>query len=360
MAEVVRAVETVVGLSAFRAQALASAPQIAAHDPHTPGVFFGFDFHLGNDGPQLIEINTNAGGAALNVALARAQRACCEDMSGCAAAPVKGRELGEVLVDTFRDAFAHARPGRTLGRVAIVDDAPREQFLYPEFVLFAQLLSRHGISASITAPSDLRLVDGALWHDHDRVDLVYNRLTDFYLADPAHAVLREAYLSGAAVVSPHPLAHALYANKRNLIALSDPTWLREAGAPKDVIDVLAASVPRTERVEAQERETWWAERKRFFFKPATGYGSKAAYRGDKLTRGTFEEILRGDYVAQRVVPPSERTIIVDGAAVPLKLDVRCYVYRSEVQLLAARLYRGQTTNFRTEGGGFAPLYTSAV
>ena len=29
---------------------------------------------------------------------------------------------------------------------------------------------------------------------------------------------------------------------------------------------------------------------------------------------------------------------------------------ARVQLMAARLYQGQTTNFRTEGGGFAPIY----
>ena len=40
---------------------------------------------------------------------------------------------------------------------------------------------------------------------------------------------------------------------------------------------------------------------------------------------------------------------------PLKYDVRCYVYEGRVQLLAARLYQGQTTNFRTPGGGFAPV-----
>jgi len=33
--------------------------------------------------------------------------------------------------------------------------------------------------------------------------------------------------------------------------------------------------------------------------------------------------------------------------------VRCYVYEGQVQLLIARLYQGQTTNFRTAGGGFA-------
>jgi hypothetical protein len=35
--------------------------------------------------------------------------------------------------------------------------------------------------------------------------------------------------------------------------------------------------------------------------------------------------------------------------------VRNYVYEGEVLLRAARLYEGQTTNFRTPGGGFAPV-----
>ena len=32
------------------------------------------------------------------------------------------------------------------------------------------------------------------------------------------------------------------------------------------------------------------------------------------------------------------------------------VSRGSLQLFAARLYQGQTTNFRTPGGGFAPVY----
>lgn len=41
------------------------------------------------------------------------------------------------------------------------------------------------------------------------------------------------------------------------------------------------------------------------------------------------------------------------------MDLRNYVYDGEVQLLVARLYQGQTTNFRTQGGGFAPVLTTA-
>jgi signal transduction histidine kinase len=36
--------------------------------------------------------------------------------------------------------------------------------------------------------------------------------------------------------------------------------------------------------------------------------------------------------------------------------VTSYVCDGQVQSLAARLYSGQTTNFRTPGGGFAPVY----
>jgi len=57
------------------------------------------------------------------------------------------------------------------------------------------------------------------------------------------------------------------------------------------------------------------------------------------------------------VPPSSRTLRVGDASVELKLDLRNYVYAGHVQLIAARLWQGQTTNFRTPGGGFAPVLT---
>ncbi len=98
----------------------------------------------------------------------------------------------------------------------------------------------------------------------------------------------------------------------------------------------------------------WHERRSLFFKPAAGHGSRAAYRGDKLTRRVWAEILAGEYVAQALVPPSERRLSMDTA---MKVDVRNYAYAGKVQLLAARLYQGQTTNMRTAGGGFAPVLT---
>lgn len=81
--EAVAAMERVIALPAWQQQALARAPQIAGFDHGPAGAFMGYDFHLAADGPRLIEINSNAGGALLNAALARAHRACWRRSSRC-------------------------------------------------------------------------------------------------------------------------------------------------------------------------------------------------------------------------------------------------------------------------------------
>ena len=49
-------------------------------------------------------------------------------------------------------------------------------------------------------------------------------------------------------------------------------------------------------------------------------------------------------------------IRVDEVPHARKMDVRLYTYDGRVLLAAARLYQGQTTNFKTPGGGFAPVF----
>ena len=355
MAGVIAAVEEVVALPAYRAEALAGVAETALHDPGARGVFLGYDFHIGPQGPRLIEINTNAGGALLNTLLGRAQRACCEDVARLVSGPIPPDSLERAFFDMFVAEWRAAGRAGLPGRIAIVDDSPEQQYLYPEFLLFAQLFRRFGVDAAVVAPEDLAFAEGRLFDAAGRVDMVYNRLTDFLLGGPAHAPIRNAYLSGAAVVTPHPRAHALYADKRNLAILTDAARLRGWGVRQGTIETLLRGVPRTEIVSNADAERLWSERRKLFFKPAAGHGSKAAYRGDKLTRRVWSEILGGRYVAQELVPPGERQI---SAGTALKTDVRNYVYAGRVQLLAARLYEGQTTNMRTTGGGFAPVLTT--
>ena len=296
------------------------------------GVFMGYDFHLTPVGPQLIEINTNAGGGLL------------------AALQAERDDVLDAYVAMFR-----AECPRELNCVAIVDEAPEGQYLYPEFLGFQRLFAEHGIQAVICDPGELMLCHGGLWHEETKIDLVYNRLTDFALAEQAHAALREVWLTGATTITPNPHIHARYADKKNLIALTDAAQLEAWGVDAETRQTLLAGIPRTERMIAEHAEDFWQRRRGLFFKPAAGFGSRAAYRGDKLTKRVFDEILAGDYVAQAYAPPSTVSVKLNGELTELKADIRNYVYRGTVQLVAARLYQGQTTNFRTVGGGFAKV-----
>jgi hypothetical protein len=357
MAQVVQAIESVVALPAYREEVLALAPAIARHDPGgAKGVFFGYDFHVAEGAFGLIEINTNAGGAMLNAVLARAQRACCPAMADLVPPSATADALEESIVAMFRKEWSLAGHDRPLRSIAVVDMNPERQYLYPEFLLFQNLFQRHGLRAVIAGPPEFSLRAGVLRHGELAIDLVYNRLTDFTLEEPASATLREGYLQNAMVLTPHPQAHALYADKRNLTLFSNASRLQALGVPQATQDTLLTSVPHTDVVELANADRLWRERRRLFFKPFGGFGGRAAYRGDKLTQRVWREILAGGYVAQALVAPGERVIADREPAQVLKFDLRDYAYDGAVQWVAARLYQGQTTNFRTPGGGFAPVY----
>jgi uncharacterized circularly permuted ATP-grasp superfamily protein len=255
----------------------------------------------------------------------------------------------------FLDEWRAERGQQRLCSIAIVDDNPTSQYMLPEFILFKKLFEEHDIHTVICDPSELVFHDQALWHGTQRIDLVYNRLTDFGLQATENKPLLEAYLTKSVVLTPHPRAHALYADKRNLALLTDEAFLLNIGVDENTKALLLNGIAHTISINPNDEKMLWNSRKHLFFKPAKGYGSKAAYRGDKLTRRVFSEILQHDYVAQTLIQPSEHQVKVDNKIIALKLDLRHYVYNGHTQLISARLYQGQTTNFRTPGGGFAQV-----
>jgi hypothetical protein len=167
----------------------------------------------------------------------------------------------------------------------------------------------NGIAAVVADPGEFSCDGNRLLHRGEVIDLVYNRLTDFSLDAAVNADLRAVFDADGVVVTPHPRAHALYADKRNLMLLSDEAALdrnRRAGShgEKSCSPAFRArwrSRPKRASVSGRRRKRW-------FFKIAGGFGSRAAYRGDKLTKRVFEEILQGGYIAQEIVPPSEHSV----------------------------------------------------
>lgn len=346
-------IEETAKLDAYRRQALTGMDRRTAHvQGETRGMFMGFDFHIGAEGPRLIEVNSNAGGLFLIHLLEASSR---HEMSACAVGEAgPAGDMGASIVDMFLTEWRMAgRTGRPRS-IAIVDDDPPGQYLYPEMLLAREVLERAGFAASVIDPGELTYDGRRLMSDGRRIDMVYNRLTDFRLADPANHALRAALQDDRAVVSPAPRHHALLADKQNLVVLSDRDRLLAWGLPPSQADALD-EIPRTLEVTDETAQELWTDRRNYFFKPARGYAGRGAYRGDKLTRRVWSDILAGDYIAQAFVPPSLRGIALDSGPSELKFDIRIYTYAAKPLGMAARMYRGQTTNFRTEGGGFAPV-----
>lgn len=354
MLDVVAAIEAATMAPAYQEVVLAWAPAIARRDFGPRGAFMGYDFHLGSSEPKLIEVNTNAGGGFLNAFLARAQSACCREAQDAMRVALLG-EFDHAVWKMFLTEWGlQGRAGQPR-TIAIVDDRPQEQYLFPEFLLAQRFFERQGLKAWIVDPGQLRFTEGQLQYQGEVVDLVYNRLVDFSLNAPEHKALCEAYLASAVVVTPNPRNHALFADKRNMSLLSDPVAASGWGLSPHHLQSLSA-VPRTTMVTSSNAEELWTARKRLFFKPAGGHGGKAVYRGDKITHRVWAEIQQSTYIAQELATPSERRIKIDGEVRSLKLDVRLYAYNGLPLLTAARVYQGQTTNFRTPGGGFAPVF----
>jgi hypothetical protein len=203
-------------------------------------------------------------------------------------------------------------------------------------MLYQRLFEQVGWRVLIVDPAALEHRGDRLFAEGQRIDLAYNRLTDFYLAAPRHIALRRAFETGSAVITPNPANHAQWADKRLLAWLRDERMLMEAGLDVDSRAHLLRTIPPTEIVAPEAADGLWQRRKDLFFKPADGYGSKATYRGDKLTRKTFQHILDHAYVAQAVVPTSTRRVVVDAQDSDLRVDVRNYGAGDSTWLRAAR------------------------
>ena len=277
-----------------------------------PAVFTSYDFYLTDQGPQLIEINTNAAGLPLVSVLS-----AYYGMGNADAA--------------IRAMFNSMGPA---GYIAIVDDQPKEQKTYFEFEMIRDWLNVQGWEAGIHDVRDPAL-DDAAW--------VYNRYCDFEWRTEASARLRACDQRGMRV-SPHPWHYVTLAHKSRLVGLREmvaPDWWPH--------------IPETRWLSAHPKDEWWGMRRGLFFKPVSGFGSRGVYRGDGMSRKVMDK-MPADTVVQPFLVP--RT--VDTPDGPFKTDVRVYVHQGVVVAVGARLFRGQVTNAQTMGGGFSVCIKGSV
>ncbi len=351
----IAALHRIAHTAAYQAQIDAGAGEVERHRVANEAVFMGYDFHLTPNGPRLIEINTNAGGALLNGL--HTASLCDPAALACLCSELVPVETMQArIVEIFEAELRAARPGAALRRMAIADDRPGEQFLRREFDLFRALFTDAGIDARVCDVRSLGWDGTRLSLGGEPLDLVYLRDTDWCLSDERSRALRASYLAGAVVVTPSPREHHLLANKQRLTLFSSADALLRFGAAPEEIALLGAVVPEARFLDAMGVEEAWRTRREWVFKPASAFASRAVYRGDKISRRKLDEIVQlGGFVAQRRVEPGEVEVVTGEGLRCMKFDVRAYAYRDAVLLLGARAYEGQVTNLRTPGGGFSAI-----
>jgi hypothetical protein len=317
------------------------APKIPRPDHSSALMSYDFhvDFRTQAEGQlKLIEINTNA---SMSLLL---------DVLNCQ------MHVGRCLKESFLDDFAEDL-GRKLNgtKVVIVDENPSSQKLYIEFLLYKELFESRGADTRIVDRTELDFRDGKLWLKDDSqfgpIDLVYNRLTDFYFESAEASALQKAMQAKSCVISPHPFDYRVLADKARLVEWCETGSLEADGITKEDADFFRSILLKTRDTKGLDPEQLWKERKGLMFKPKTSHGGKGVYRGSSVSRGTFQSVIESGALAQ------------DFAAAPtlkigeeeFKYDLRFFAYKDRINVAAARIYQGQMTNATTPGGGVAAV-----
>ena len=315
-------------------------------DPGNTSVLMSYDFHVDESSNlRLIEINTNASASLLSDLLYDVhslKNPFCE-------------KFEEDIISCFKREAELALPDREVRFAVITDENPQEQRMFVEFLMYEELFRRSGWAVSIADTREFSFTDEFGLRLGDKtVDLVYNRHTDFYFEAEASRALHSAMMARVACITPHPHEYRLLADKERLLELSKDGAIDALPLSEEERDVLRCTLIRTVDVrDFPSADELWKERKHWFFKTKQSFGGKKAYRGANMSRGAFERVVSGPYLAQEYVPAS--TIRPTGSDQEFKYDLRFFVYNDRIQLACARLYQGQLTNAQTPGGGLAAI-----
>ncbi len=291
--------------------------KILKNETPQKSVLSAYDFHYepNADKLSLIEVNTNASTFLVADALYDFQS--------------KEKSFGNAkqeLLSSFRNE--HKLFGIKEGaKIFIIDEKLPQQKMLFGFHMYKDFLK--------SISDNVQICDFSEVTKSDKEAFVYNRYCDFLLSRPESKVLLDHFLNGDLLFSPNPRVYLLTAAKERLNHFTE----------MNVTDTL---IPSKAFRQFENADAIWSERKKYYFKPMRMYGGKAVFRGKSISRKRFDELDMDEYMAQESRPPGK---IEDD----WKFDLRFYTYANKIQLVIARVFKGQLLNFNTIGGGLATV-----
>ncbi len=283
-------------------------PKFLSNKSRNDSVLNCYDFHYSDSKLKLIEVNTNASGFLITNILEEEALAL---------------KYEEDILNAFVESF-----GEKPKKVYINDEDPDLEKMKVEFFMYQDFFKRNGIEAEIIKTKELSTI---IEESKGKV-FCYNRDCDFYLDDNKN--LKKYWQEGKLILSAHPEAYEMLASKKVLLDLKIDS------------DLFLKNYLLTK----ENQEELWANKKSFFFKPLESYGSKGVYAGKSVSKKKFQDILEiGNYMAQEIHLPGK----VKEEGIEWKYDIRAFFSKTRVHKIVCRVYKGQVTNFKEPGGGFA-------
>jgi hypothetical protein len=338
--EFIRVFDRITNRRTWQEWVVATAPAIARQPRPEVCFFSAWDFHLPPGRPddwQLIEFNDNGSGLLCAAAINRlfyesaegAWRSHVEPPASLSA--LHARVTG--LVEREAVAFFGKLPD---GAFVVLDDADslaRGKFR-DELFLLRDLFRGKGWSADVAVPAELRWDGSRLRLGAREVAFVVNRSTDFLWEADVFEALRAACHSERVYAAPNPFTYATRSDKRLLEFLSHAEHDQELGIQADERAILAAHVPPTWVLRADNVEELARRKDELVFKPTHGFAGRGLLRSADVGHSRFRRLLRkGEgYVAQQRVARSE--LRADGET--LWADLRVWAYRGERLLISGR------------------------
>ncbi len=299
-------------------------------------LFMSYDFHIDdNDNARLIEINTNAS---------------CYLVGNEIYKLYENKEFINELKSDFNSEFLFSP--KPIKFIAIIDEAPKNQYMYIEFLMTRDLLKSMGYQCEIYDYKDLKLVNGQLLSPNGQnIDFIYNRYCDFYLSDKSSSDLLKSYQEKYCLLSPNPKEYILLADKNRMIEWSQEEWLQSINLSPDELKLLNQTIIKSTPINKFNSEHLWANKKKYFFKPTHSFGGKSVYKGKSISKKVFQRLLNSNTLVQDFIPAPKINI----EDIQWKFDLRVFAYQSKIRFSVARCYQGQVTNMKTLGGGVSRI-----
>ncbi len=306
------------------------------HSVDNHSVLMAYDFHIDSENnPRLIEINTNASGFLILDLIQKTHG-------------IDNSQSLESLKDSFINEWKlFSKSSSPPQKTVITDTDIRQQKLYFEFFMYKEWMNQWSWNCDVLDVNQIKSnSQGELQTPHgERIDFLYNRLTDFYLN--RHKIIKNAYEQKKICLSPNPQEYFLLADKKNLCTLYSLVSQNQKSN-----SILDTHFLKTILIETHLfQPSFWETRKQFFFKPIESYGGRGSYKGKSITKNKFQTLEK--CIAQKFIPPMVWTH--PATHEKWKVDIRAYAYEDQIQLIGGRIYRGQLTNFQTPLSGFCLL-----